>query len=317
VITPTPGLVVVLGVSAVLTLLLGLWIPAYVRSRDLRRRVGALAAVATGHAVDLGGRRRSRGLRSVQPYGRNPLLHFFEVRLDRAALDLTAGEVLAATVILAVSAGFVAAVLWGPLAALVAAPLAATLPFLYIRFRHGRRQAAFRDQLADSVSLLASTVRAGHSLLQGFEQVAHESIEPTRSAMQQVVREMGLGASQDEALDRMTERFPSEDLDLIVTSINVQHQVGGSLSEILDEMATTLRERARIEGDISALTAQQRYSAYILAMLPVFVAVALFFISRDYVSLLLEGKLRFAAVGAAVMIIVGFLSMRKIASIDV
>jgi tight adherence protein B len=160
-------------------------------------------------------------------------------------------------------------------------------------------------------------VRAGHSLLQGFEQVAHESVEPTRSAMQQVVREMGLGASQDEALDRMAERFPSEDLDLIVTAINVQHQVGGSLSEILDDMAVTLRERARIEGDIRALTAQQRYSAYILALLPVFVAIALYFISRDYISLLLEGKLRFAAVGAALMIVVGFLTMRKMATIDV
>jgi tight adherence protein B len=317
VITPSPTLVVVLGVSTVLVLLLGLWIPAYIRSRELRRRVGALAAVAAGTSIDLGGRRRSRGARPGLRQGSNPLVHFFEVRLDRAALDLTAGEVIAATAILAVSGGFVGSVLWGPAPAAVAAFLAAMLPLLYIRFRHGRRQAGFRDQLADSVSLLASTVRAGHSLLQGFEQVAHESVEPTRSAMQQVVREMGLGASQDEALDRMAERFPSEDLDLIVTAINVQHQVGGSLSEILDDMAATLRERARIEGDIRALTAQQRYSAYILALLPVFVAVALFFISRDYVSLLLEGSLRFAALAAALMIIVGFLSMRRIASIDV
>jgi tight adherence protein B len=317
VIDPSPALVVVLGVSTVLTLLLGLWIPAYVRSRELRRRVGALAAVSTGTSIDLGGRRRSRGARPVSHEGSNPLFHFFEVRLDRAALDLTAGEVVAATAILAVSAAFVAGVLWGPVPAVVAAAIGGMLPLLYIRFRHGRRQAAFKDQLADGVSLLASTVRAGHSLLQGFEQVAHESIEPTRSAMQQVVREMGLGASQDEALDRMAERFPSEDLDLIVTAINVQHQVGGSLSEILDDMAVTLRERARIEGDIRALTAQQRYSAYVLALLPVFVAIALFFISRDYIGLLLEGKLRFAALGAALMIIVGFLTMRRMASIDV
>jgi tight adherence protein B len=93
--------------------------------------------------------------------------------------------------------------------------------------------------------------------------------------------------------------------------------VGGSLSEILDDMAATLRERARIEGDIRALTAQQRYSAYILALLPVFVAIALFFISHDYISLLFEGKLRFAAVAAALMVIFGFLTMRKMASIDV
>ena len=316
-ISPSPALVVVLGVSTVLTLLLGLWIPAYVRSRDLRRRVGALAALTSGTAIDLGGRRRSRGLRTGPRATSNPLLHFFEVRLDRAALDLTAGEVVGATVILALSAGFMAVVLWGPVPALIAAFLAGMLPLLFIRFRHGRRQAAFRDQLPDTVSLLASTVRAGHSLLQGFEQVAHESVEPTRSAMQQVVREMGVGSSQDEALDRMAERFPSEDLDLIVTAINVQHQVGGSLSEILDDMSSTLRERARIEGDIRALTAQQRYSAYVLALLPVFVAVALYFISRDYVSLLLEGKLRFAAVAAVLMVIVGFLTMRRMASIDV
>jgi len=317
VISPSPALVVVLGVSTVLTLLLGLWIPAYVRSRDLRRRVGALAALTSGTAIDLGGRRRSRGLRTGPRPTSNPLFHFFEVRLDRAALDLTAGEVVGATVILALSAGFMAVVLWGPVPALIAAFVAGMLPLLFIRFRHGRRQAAFRDQLPDTVSLLASTVRGGHSLLQGFEQVAHESIEPTRSAMQQVVREMGVGSSQDEALDRMAERFPSEDLDLIVTAINVQHQVGGSLSEILDDMSSTLRERARIEGDIRALTAQQRYSAYVLALLPVFVAVALYFISRDYVSLLLEGKLRFAAVAAVLMVIVGFLTMRRMASIDV
>jgi tight adherence protein B len=317
VIDSSPALVVLLGVSTVLTLLLGLWIPAYVRSRDLRRRVGALAALTSGTSMDLGGRRRSRGLRAAPRASSNPIFHFFEVRLDRAALDLTAGEVVAATVILAVSAAFVGLVLWGPVPAVIAAVMAGMLPLLFIRFRHGRRQVAFRDQLPDSVSLLASTVRAGHSLLQGFEQVAHESIEPTRSAMQQVVREMGLGASQDEALDRMAERFPSEDLDLIVTAINVQHQVGGSLSEILDDMAATLRERARIEGDIRALTAQQRYSAYILALLPVFVAIALFFISHDYISLLFEGKLRFAAVAAALMVIFGFLTMRKMASIDV
>jgi tight adherence protein B len=316
VITPSPGLVVVLGVSTVVMLLLGLWIPAYSRSRAIRRRVGAVAALSSATAIDLGGR-RSRGVRHP-PRGRtNRLLHFFEVRLERAALEVTAGEIVAATFILLLSGGFMAFVLWGLLAAVVIGPLAGSLPLLYINFRHGRRQRAFHDQLADSVSLLASTVRAGHSLLQGFEQVAKESIEPTRSAMEQVVREMGLGASQDEALDRMAGRFPSEDLDLIVTSINVQHQVGGSLSQILDDMANTLRERARIEGDIRALTAQQRYSAYILALLPVFVALALFFISRDYIGLLLVGKLRFAAIGALLMVIVGFLTMRRIASIDV
>jgi tight adherence protein B len=317
VITYTPALVVFLGVSTVVMLLLGLWVPAFARSRDLRRRVGALVGLSSGLAIDLGGRRRTRGLRRVRRDGGNRILQSLEARLERASLDLTAGEVLAAMGVLAAAAAFVAAVVGGPLWALVAAPVAATLPLLYVRFRHGRRQRAFNDQLADSVSLLASTVRAGHSLLQGFEQVARESIEPTRSAMEQVVREMGLGASQDEALERLAARFPSQDLDLIITAINVQHQVGGSLSQVLDEMTDTLRERERIEGDISALTAQQRISAYILALLPVFVAIALFFVSRDYLTLLFEGRLRFAAAAAALMVLTGFLIMRRIAKINV
>jgi tight adherence protein B len=317
VISATPTLVVLLGVSTVIMFLLGLWIPAYVRSRELRRRVGSLVALSGGMAIDLGGRHRSRGVRRIRREWRNPLVQSLESRLDRASLDLTAGEVLAAMGILAALAAFITALVLGPLWALLTAPLAAMLPLFYVRFRYARHQAAFKDQLADSVALLASTVRAGHSLLQGFEQVATESIEPTRSAMEQVVREMGLGASQEEALERLAARFRSQDLDLIVTSINVHHQVGGSLSQILDEMAETLRERVRIEGDISALTAQQRISAYILALLPVFVALALFFVSRDYLILLSEGRLRYAAAAAAGMVVLGFLIMRRIARVDV
>jgi tight adherence protein B len=208
-------------------------------------------------------------------------------------------------------------VLWGALQALIGLLFGASLPLLWINWRHARRQRAFRAQLPETIALLASTVRAGHSLLQGFEQVARESLEPTRGAIEHVVREIGVGASQNEAIERLAARFRSEDLDLIVASINVQHEIGGSLAQSLDDMSATLRERQRIEGDIHALTAQQRYSAYVLALLPIFVTVALYFISRDYISLLLEGTLRFAALAAALMVLFGFLLMRRIASIDV
>jgi tight adherence protein B len=167
-----------------------------------------------------------------------------------------------------------------------------------MRVRHARRQKAFRSQLGDSASQLAASVRAGHSLLQALEQVAREAPELSASAFTQVVREIGVGAAQDEALERLVKRFPSEDVELIVTATNVQHQVGGSLAKVLDDIAGTLRERVRIEGDISALTAQQRYSAYVLALLPVFVTVALFLISRLHRAAV-PGALRFAALLAA------------------
>lgn len=315
-IAPSSGLIAVLGTSAVLVLLVGLWYPAYLRTRILRRRLGLLVGIAGGGAVDLGGRRRSRGVRRPVAESR-PLLHGLEERLERAALDITAGEVVGAMAVLAAASALIAGVLWGPMVAAAGFLFGAVLPLLWINLRHARRQRAFLAQLPDTIALLASTVRAGHSLLQGFEQVAHESIEPTRSAIEQVVREIGVGASQNEAIERLAARFPSEDLDLIVASINVQHEVGGSLAQSLDDMAGTLRERQRIDGDIKALTAQQRYSAYVLALLPVCVAAALFFISRDYIILLFEGTLRFAAIAAGLMVVLGFMLMRRLASVDV
>ena len=317
--TPTPALVAALGASAMLIVVVGLWFPAYMRSRNLQRRLSsALADGTSAIASDVGGsRRRREAIRRIRRDGGNKWLTAIEYRIERAALDIRAGEVVAAMGLLAAVGAFVGLMLVGPVGAAVGALLGAWMPLLWLQRRHARLQSRFTAQLPDTVSLLASTVRAGHSLLQGLEQVAKESSEPTRSAFETVVREIGLGASQDEAIDRMGQRFPSDDVSLIVASINVHQQIGGSLAHILDDISATLRERVRIEGDIRALTAQQRYSAYVLALLPVAVAGALFLISRDYIQLLFEGQLRFAAAAAGVLIVAGFLTMRRMASIDV
>ena len=312
----TPVLVAMLGTSTVLVLIFALVYPSYVRQRELRRRVAVLV-VCPGTSMDLAGRRRARGVRRLRATGANPIFAGLQQRIERAALDITPTEVFGAMVVLAGAGAFIAWVLWGLIGAVIGGGIGGALPVFWIELRHRRRQKAFVDQLPDTVALLASSVRAGHSFLQALEQVAKECVEPTRSTVEQVVREIGLGASQDEALERLAQRFPSEDLDLIVASINVQHQISGSLAQSLDEMAETLRERQRIEGDIKALTAQQRYSAYVLALLPVAVAGALFLVSRDYISLLFVGWLRLAAVLAALMILGGFLIMRRIATVDV
>jgi tight adherence protein B len=312
-------LVAALGASAMLVVVVGLWFPAFLRTRTLRRRLSsALADGTSAIAPDVAGsRRRREALRRIRRDGGNRWLAALEDRIENAALDITAGEVVAAMGLLAVVGAFVGLLLEGPLGALLGVLVGGWLPLFWLQRRRASRQGQFNEQLPDTVSLLASTVRAGHSLLQGLEQVAKESSEPTRSAFETVVREIGLGASQNEAMERLGERFPSDDTSLIVASINVHQQIGGSLAHVLDDISATLRERVRIEGDIRALTAQQRYSAYVLALLPVAVAAALFLISRDYIQLLFEGSLRWAAAVAGVLIVVGFLTMRKMASIDV
>lgn len=313
----SPILVAILGSATVIVIALGLLAPGFSRRRELNERL-ALALGSPAVSPDLAGARRARGSIRLSRPGTNPIVTALERRLEHAALDLSVNELLAAVAILALVGGAVGfALTLNIVGVAIGAVVGASLPFLWLKLRAGRRQRAFRLQLADTVSLLGASVRAGHSLLQALEQVSKEAPEPSASAFAQVVREIGLGAAQEEALDRLAARFPSEDLDLIVTATNVQHQVGGSLARVLDDIAATLRERMRIEGDITALTAQQRYSAYVLALLPVLVAGALFFVSRDYIELLLEGALRYAALLAAAMVVLGFFLMRKIATIDV
>jgi tight adherence protein B len=312
----TPTLVACLGAAAVFVLLFGVWYPAHARARGLRRRIDSLSAVPGFAAADMGGRRRTIGpIRSWEAGSR--FAAQIERRIEMAGLDLTAGELVTAIGIFGATAALLGGVLIGPLAIVPAALGGAALPFAWLSLRRRRRSSAFLRQLPDTVGLLASAVRAGHSLMQGLEQVAKEAAEPTRSSLEQVVREIGLGAPLDEALERLAKRFPSEDLDLIITSIGVQQQVGGSLALILDDMADTLRDRERINGEIAALTAPQRYSAYVLALLPVCVTGAIYVISRDYMSALFEGPMRFVAGAAALMVGLGFMIMRKMASINV
>ena len=312
----SPTLAALLAAASVLVMLVGFWYPVHARTRAVRRRLGSLVQTPRGTVADHGGRRRVSAL-TRPTWGGDQLLGRIERQIERAGLALTAGEIIAAAAIAGTLAAVVGGVAIGILAIAPAAAAGAALPFVWIRLRQRGRQASFRRQLPDTVALLASAVRAGHSLLQALEQVAMGATEPTRSALEQVVREIGLGVPQDEALLRLSARFPSEDLDLITASMRVQQQVGGSLATVLDDIADTLRERDRVQGEIVALTAPQRYSAYVLALLPVFVAIAIFGISRDYMAPLFEGPMRIAAGGAAVMVVLGFLVMQRIAAIDV
>ena len=129
-----------------------------------------------------------------------------------------------------------------------------------MRFLQGRRLNAFNNQLGDTIVLLSNALRSGYSLLQSMETASRELSQPMAGELQRVTREVGLGLTIQDALANMMRRMPSDDLDLLITAINVQHEVGGNLAEILDTIAHTIRERIRIVGEIRTITAQQRLS---------------------------------------------------------
>ena len=164
----------------------------------------------------------------------------------------------------------------------------AYFPRWFVGFRQRRRLTSFNKQLPDTITLLANSLRAGSSFLQGVELVTREARPPISEEFERVVREMSLGVALQPALGNLVRRVASEDLELMVTAINIQSQVGGNLATVLDSIAYTIRERVRIQGEIKTLTAMQRYSGYVITLLPVGLAALLFLISPSYITVMLQ-----------------------------
>jgi tight adherence protein B len=178
----------------------------------------------------------------------------------------------------------------------------------------------FNDQLGDMLNLMVNGLRAGYSTMQAMEAVSKELPSPICDEFRRVVQEMQIGIPMERSLENLLRRIPSEDLDFVVTAINVQREVGGNLSEILDTIAFTIRERVRIKGEIRVMTAQVRTSGMILSLIPVFLTIALWFISPDYLKTFFDNGpfCGWLAIGTiVVMIASGYFVMMKIADIEV
>jgi tight adherence protein B len=188
--------------------------------------------------------------------------------------------------------------------------LGAVFPRFYLRRRQARRLRQFNQQLPDTITLLANSLRAGSSFLQGIELVTREARPPISEEIERVVREMQLGVALHPALNNLVRRVASEDLELMVTAIQIQAQVGGNLATVLDAIAFTIRERVRIIGEINTLTAMQRYSGYVITLLPIGLAGVLFLISPTYMTPMLEKPPEMLGLPTGVVFfIIGLISM--------
>ncbi len=240
-------------------------------------------------------------------------------KLARANLKLTVGEFAALTVILVVLAGALS-FLWKRDVIITAVACLTTFfaPRAYVGMRRGRRLKAFNSQLGDTINLMVNSIRAGYSILQAMRAVSEEMAPPISTEFGRVVQEVQLGIPVDEALSHMLRRVPSEDLDMMITAINIQREVGGNLAEVLDSISFTIRERIRIKGEIVALTAQSRISGYMVAVVPVALAGIIYLINPEFMSLLFEHTCGHIMIGTAVLGIgAGFFVINKVVDIDV
>lgn len=238
--------------------------------------------------------------------------------LARANVKLKVAEYYYIRIGMALGLG---AFLWlfrDPVSGIIGVVLGYFLPRFWVGRRIGGRLSAFNKQLPDTITLLSNSLRAGSSFLQSIELVSRESPPPMGEEMLRVVREVNLGLGMEEALHNMVRRIKSEDLDLMVTAISIQQSVGGNLAEILDTIAFTIRERVRIKGEVNTLTAQGRYSGYLVAFLPIAIAGMINMISPSFMQPLFQqtiGQILMAVGG--VMMTIGFFAIRKITDIKV
>jgi tight adherence protein B len=195
------------------------------------------------------------------------------------------------------------------------------VPIIYVRSQQGRRLTKFNDQLSDMLNLVVNGLRAGYSTMQAMEAVSRELPSPISDEFRRVVQEMQLGLPMDKALDNLIRRIPSEDLDFVITAINVQREVGGPLAEILDTIAFTIRERIRIKGEIRVLVAQVVMSGRILSAVPFAIFILLWFVNSEYMGQFFRPEnlvCGLSAIGlGVVMIAIGYFIMMKIADIQV
>ncbi len=241
------------------------------------------------------------------------------IQLARADLKLTVGEYLALNVITVL--GFTAAgwLLFGQaLLVILSGVVGYFAPRWYLSFRHRRRVNAFNNQLSDTLNLWVNALRSGYSVLQAMETIARELPPPVSVEFNRVVQEVRLGLPLEVALQNLLRRVDSDDLDLVVTAVNVQREVGGNLAEILEVISHTIRERVRIKGEIRVMTSMGRYSGYIITLLPIILTLLLFVINRAYIMQLFSETCGWIMVGVGLtMMTAGFLAIRKIVDVEV
>jgi tight adherence protein B len=181
-----------------------------------------------------------------------------------------------------------------------------------------RRAAKLHGQLPDVLTILASSLRAGHSFMQALDTVAKEIPEPGKTEFGRVVAEIRLGRSVDDALNGMAERVGSYDFKWAVLAVNIQREVGGNLAEILDTVADTVRERDQIRRQVDVLTTEGRLSMYILAALPICIGIYMVMVNPTYIKLLITTKIGIIMLVTGISLLtVGIVWMKRSVKIDV
>ena len=246
------------------------------------------------------------------------LVKRLEFKLKQAGVPLLGGEFIIITSVAALlGAAFVYMVSINLNFSAITAVAIPLFAWLWVRIKIDRRKKAFTEQLGDCLTTVANALRAGYSFQQAMDVVAREMEPPMSTEFARVSADVAMGVNLETALEQMNSRVNSSDFELVVTAVLIQREVGGNLALILDTISDTINERIRMKREINALTAQGRFSAWVLLILPFIVAVFCYFFNNEQFMMLFEEESgRMAIIVAVVLEILGFFVIQKIVDIE-
>lgn len=200
----------------------------------------------------------------------------------------------------------------------VLALLGGMAPRLALFMMRRARLKKFGEQLVESMVTMTNALRSGVALPKAFQIVAHDMPKPICQEFGILVQEMRLGMDIEEAMESMLTRVPSQDLELVCTSVGISNSVGGNLAEVFDRLAETIRERFRIEGRIEALTAQGKIQGLMVSVLPLFVGGMIYVIDPKMMEPMFTTTIGIGMlVVMAIMEALGYFFVRKVTTIEV
>ncbi|MFZ5595954.1 MAG: type II secretion system F family protein [Bacillota bacterium] len=320
----TSLLLIIFGACSLLVI--GLHRSATGRNRELVNRLKNMRKSAS-HREESGGAQVMASQKILESVSRsavkigffNKLARMVDKNLTGADIPLKSEEYIILTAGGSVLAGILSTLIFLDMSAGILAGVSVIVfSILWVRMAKVRRLHKFNSQIGDSLVIMSNSLRSGFSFLQAMDMVRKELPNPISREFGRAFQEMNLGTPTEEALENLSSRVGSEDLDLVITAVLIQRQVGGNLAEILDNIAATIRERIRIKGEIKTLTAQGKVSGIIIGILPFALAGILWFMSPDYLMPLFTDPMGIAMlVSALILETVGILLIRKIINIEI
>jgi tight adherence protein B len=306
---PVAGLLAVTGALLLLALVV---LPAGPRRVPLSRLDPTVAPPASA----LAGASAAAGAAVERVLARRGLVARGTAALERAGVAMPLPDVVLLVGLATVVLGGMGLLLGGVLLAAMSAVPAPLGTKVLLGLKRGRRQAAFADQLDDSLQLMASSLRAGHSLLRAVDAVSTEAAAPTSEEFARIVNETRVGRDLGDALDEVAERMDSDDFRWVAQAIGIHREVGGNLAEVLDTVGHTIRERNAIRRQVKALSAEGKLSAVVLMALPFGIVGFLSVTNPAYLAGFTEGLAGYLMIAAVVVLLtIGGLWLKKTVAI--